>query len=412
MKNPTIILCVGHPSTGKSTSTQRIQFELARTRNVDLLTTMSIRKELGLFKDLWAEKGRDLVYEEITRHTEERLARGADLIVLDGNFNKRRRREAIYAVARRHRADVVVLECYVNDLNEIKERMDYRQKNQEAIANRASSLDLYHLIKEETESLEEDLLPGGQKPLILHFNTDTQIVSLCNVAAKDGALPSVAEQIRACLSRESSHARESQVKAFLFDIGGVLQSLRWEAVSNRLADLKANLSMDEFRNALYYEKEKYFGRYEVAKMPPHEFWGMMAQRLDLPEGAIHGIREAFADLYGPVDSEMIDLVARLHGSYRLFILSNSCPELEGAICRDGSFYRQFEKIYFSHRIGFRKPDPEAFRFVLKENDLKANECLFVDDVSHNVNVAQEIGMQGLLFLSPARLKKTLDPYFS
>ena len=58
-----------------------------------------------------------------------------------------------------------------------------------------------------------------------------------------------------------------------------------------------------------------------------------------------------------------------------------------------AFKSCFEQFYLSHEINFRKPDAEIYKFVLEENDLKASETLFVDDLEENTEAAQKLGIQ-------------------
>src|SRR5690606_14503864 len=55
----------------------------------------------------------------------------------------------------------------------------------------------------------------------------------------------------------------------------------------------------------------------------------------------------------------------------------------------------FEKVYFSHRIGRRKPDVATFRYVLEENGLKAGETLFIDDSPQHIEGAKKAGLQAI-----------------
>ena len=41
----------------------------------------------------------------------------------------------------------------------------------------------------------------------------------------------------------------------------------------------------------------------------------------------------------------------------------------------------------------RKPHIEAFEFVLTENELKAEETLFIDDTEENIIAAKSVGYQ-------------------
>ena len=52
----------------------------------------------------------------------------------------------------------------------------------------------------------------------------------------------------------------------------------------------------------------------------------------------------------------------------------------------------FDKFYLSHEINLRKPNTDIYEFVLNENNLKANECLFIDDTADNTNSASRLGI--------------------
>lgn len=415
MKKPPayIILCVGYPSTGKTTCTQQLQFELSGRRNVCLMTTLSIRESLGLMGDLYSEESREKVYAEIIRHAEEALLGGTEVLILDGNFNKRHRREAIYALALKYATHLLVIECRVNSREEIEERLNFRRRHEDRPAHKASTMDLYKLIRDASEPLEEDRLPNGHSPLIMQYNTETREIDCRSIFPEDPSLARLVNEIVQCLGQRSeTPVIQQHPKAFIFDIGGVLQSLRWEAVSNNLSLIRPNLTMDEFRNALYFEKEKSFGLYETSQISSEEFWKTMAHRLDLSVSAIGEIRTAFKLLYGPIDEEIVEIIHWLRPFGELFILSNSCPELEEAVGQNRGFYQFFRKIYFSYRIGRKKPDPKSFEMILTENNLQGSECVFIDDVARNVATATALGMKGILFFSPQQLRKELAPLLS
>ncbi|OGQ07636.1 MAG: hypothetical protein A3G32_02835 [Deltaproteobacteria bacterium RIFCSPLOWO2_12_FULL_40_28] len=408
----TVVICVGYPSTGKTTSTQRLYFDLANDHQVALLTTLSIRDSLGLMESLHSETDRQKVYNQIVHLTNEKLIDGSQIIILDGNFNKQTRRNAVYELLPRFGAELIIIECLVSGMEEIKERLSARQKNPDAISNKASTMELYNLIKDSSDPLLDDQFPDIPYTL-LEYNTETQTLKTTKTNHQGSSiLKKVTESLKRSASPQSEkNAQAFQcVKSFLFDIGGVLQSLRWEAVSNELNDLKPDLTMDAFRNALYFEKEKGFGLYETNKISTSEFWKLMAKRLDINPSEAHRLADAFGHLYGPTDSEMIDLLSEIKKSYPLFILSNSCPELEKAVLKNHRFYDVFDHVYFSHRIGYKKPSIESYLYVLEKNNLKPHECVFIDDVAKNVSEAQNLGFFGILYLSPTKLRKTLSPW--
>ena len=70
----------------------------------------------------------------------------------------------------------------------------------------------------------------------------------------------------------------------------------------------------------------------------------------------------------------------------LFEFSMVCP----------TFFDTFDEVYYSCRIGMRKPDKEIFKFVLKQNGLKPEETVFIDDSIQHVKAAGECGISAFL----------------
>ena len=58
----------------------------------------------------------------------------------------------------------------------------------------------------------------------------------------------------------------------------------------------------------------------------------------------------------------------------------------------------FEFVVDSGFVGVRKPDPPIYEITLARlSGVKAEECLFVDDVHPNVEAARAMGMTGVHF---------------
>ena len=57
----------------------------------------------------------------------------------------------------------------------------------------------------------------------------------------------------------------------------------------------------------------------------------------------------------------------------------------------------FDGLVFSGPIGIVKPSAEIFEHLLCKYDLKAEECLFIDDSEKNINGAAAVGINGYLF---------------
>ena len=73
----------------------------------------------------------------------------------------------------------------------------------------------------------------------------------------------------------------------------------------------------------------------------------------------------------------------------------------------GSVDHLFHKAYYSHEIGFRKPDVDAYRYIIAEKGLDAGQTLFIDDNKFNIEGAREAGLQTKLLLPGERVEKVL-----
>jgi putative hydrolase of the HAD superfamily len=94
----------------------------------------------------------------------------------------------------------------------------------------------------------------------------------------------------------------------------------------------------------------------------------------------------------PSDS-MLGLVARVkEAGLRTAVLSNSWGNdypMQG-------WDELFDAVVISGDVGMRKPEPRIFEHVLSLIDLPAPECVFVDDLPHNVTAAVQLGFVGIV----------------
>jgi putative hydrolase of the HAD superfamily len=104
----------------------------------------------------------------------------------------------------------------------------------------------------------------------------------------------------------------------------------------------------------------------------------------------------------------IQLLDELKKHYRLFLFSNTnalhVVELKKryrAAFDNNELDRHFEKAYYSQILGMRKPDVESFQHIIKDNALRPDETLFVDDAWINVEGANRAGLRGY-FLEPGK----------
>ena len=78
--------------------------------------------------------------------------------------------------------------------------------------------------------------------------------------------------------------------------------------------------------------------------------------------------------------------------YNVYILSN-IPEDDTKYLRSLGVFDTIDGGVFSYEYKKIKPDPEIFHILLEKYNLKASECLFLDDRKDNVVAASNLGFK-------------------
>ena len=108
------------------------------------------------------------------------------------------------------------------------------------------------------------------------------------------------------------------------------------------------------------------------------------------------------------DPAMVTLIEALHSAgHRLYALSNMGHASIDWLEQHQEFWRFFSGKVVSARVRMIKPEPDIYRYLLVSFDLKAGECLFIDDSPANVAAAQALGLQGMVFTDAAACRRQL-----
>jgi len=142
--------------------------------------------------------------------------------------------------------------------------------------------------------------------------------------------------------------------------------------------------------------------YELEKgtITEAEFLGMLEAELD-PGTSLSGMRDVYFEHLHP-NPAMIDLMRDLRGrGLRMALLTNNVREWEPQWrAKLPEIDEIFEVIVDSAFVGMRKPDREIYELTLERlgNGLEAGECLFVDDVDVNCEMARTLGMRAVHYV--------------
>ena len=178
------------------------------------------------------------------------------------------------------------------------------------------------------------------------------------------------------------------ITTILFDFGDVFVNLEKEASKKAFEKLGLYNSNTEL-----LEKNELF---EKGKISENEFLTTFLKYL--PTSTIEEVKAAWNVVIGEFPLYRLEFLQMLSQKYRLFLLTNT-DEIHIAHFEESvgmsfytDFYRCFEKVFYSYEMGMRKPQPEIYKAILNQYDLKPQNVLFVDDKKENTDAASELGI--------------------
>lgn len=201
------------------------------------------------------------------------------------------------------------------------------------------------------------------------------------------------------------------VHSIIFDLGGILLNLD----TNRTVEAFNRLGWKEADwEALSRGGYMLFKNLETGREDPAAFREKIRQML--PER--HSDKEidhAWNAMLLDFPVEIVEYLRLLGKSFRIYLLSNTnaihLEHFRQTFRKEFGFQLDelFVKTFYSHEIGFRKPDQGAFLKVLDDAGLERATTLFVDDMAVNTEAAALLGLQ-VLHCEPGTLMDRLPGY--
>ena len=196
------------------------------------------------------------------------------------------------------------------------------------------------------------------------------------------------------------------IRNIIFDWGGVIINIDY----NRTVNAFMEMGMKDFaRNYNQLQQNHLFDKLDVGEVSGDDFFAELHK--EMPKGISRDqVRDAWNGMLLDFPEENFHLLKKVKDKYRSFLFSNTNePHLEYYFKKIEKWYGitemdpLFEKAYYSCRFGMRKPDPEAFMKILKENSLNPSETLFIDDSIQHIEGAGEAGLRVYHLQPPEKL---------
>jgi len=188
----------------------------------------------------------------------------------------------------------------------------------------------------------------------------------------------------------------TEIKSIIFDLGGVILNLNYSKTEDEFKKIGV-LNFKEF----YSQKKQtlLFDDLEKGKIKPEEFISSLKESENLKIKEIDFIN-AWNAMLLEIPIEKLQFIEGLKKDYKIILLSNTneihIKKFEDDLKKNNmleQFYKCFDKIYYSSRMGKRKPEENCFNQVLEENGLIAENTLFIDDSIQHIEGAKKVGVK-------------------
>jgi putative hydrolase of the HAD superfamily len=192
------------------------------------------------------------------------------------------------------------------------------------------------------------------------------------------------------------------IRAVICDFGGVLTNPLWEAFAgwNDTVGADPGVLGRALQSAAEERGEHPLYALEKGQLTEAEFAAAVESHLpgDIRLGGFSDVY--FSHLHA--NEPMIDLMRELRDSgLRMAMLTNNVREWEALWRAKLPVDEIFEVVVDSAFVGMRKPEREIYELTLERlgGGLRAEDCVFVDDLDVNCATATELGMTAVQYVS-------------
>lgn len=191
------------------------------------------------------------------------------------------------------------------------------------------------------------------------------------------------------------------IKNIIFDIGGVIA----EEVNGRALTHLTVAEQEQISDLIYY-KSPGFIEVLLGNESSADYSAKMIEKYPNLKREIGFLFDPKnVSVTYPIKQEILDLLYRLHGAYKIYFLSDtmdiSYDYLENIL-------QDFDGGAYSFQEHLKKPNLAFFEVLLNRYHLDPTETIFFDDKEKNVVAAQNLGMKAVVFTSIDDLTNALE----
>ena len=203
----------------------------------------------------------------------------------------------------------------------------------------------------------------------------------------------------------------SDIKNLILDFGGVIYEISHQKQMETFAELGIR-NFDELYSQA--RQSPLFADLECGRLDHGKFRNEVGRFIgrNISEAEID---KAWNSILVGFPEENVRFLEKLGKRYELFLLSNTNAIHYDIYIREFyenygyDFNRLFTKVFWSFKVGMRKPEPDIYEHVKKHVGAHDNcNCLFIDDTQTNISAAENSGIPSLWLKPGMKLKDLFD----
>lgn len=205
-----------------------------------------------------------------------------------------------------------------------------------------------------------------------------------------------------------------RITTLLFDLGNVLFDLDIPATEKSLSRILGDQT-SEFKDKAI--RARFFEQYETGRISDQGFIAYI-QSHSRPGTTEAEITSAWNAMLLGMPADRLRWLKELRKLYRVALLSNT-NALHITWVRNyldqqhGERHFEencFDRVYYSHEIGARKPNQAAFQHVLDDLGISPSDMLFIDDIQENTRAALSMGIASIAHPPGREIMEALPRY--
>jgi FMN phosphatase YigB (HAD superfamily) len=193
------------------------------------------------------------------------------------------------------------------------------------------------------------------------------------------------------------------IEVIYFDLGKVIVDFDHSRAARELLKVTP-LSLEEAMAVLM--DGELVSEYETGRLSSQEHYREVCRRLQM-EVSMEKFRELWGSMFLPEPLLSERFLQALKKHYRLMLLSNTNEIHFDFLIEHYPMLKVIEERLLSYQAGCMKPQARIFELAIDKACVAPENIFFTDDRPENIEAANRVGIQALMFRSEAQLKRDM-----